>query len=231
MSDVEKPHLSSEYYKARKNYNLFASLLFIWEFIGVDIPYKPWAGLDIVFKTPKAAPYVIICVLLFYAIRFTIEWFQSDGLRREYLPSRIDYFLSHIISAIAIILYFVQIFIAKQVFLVLLPVLPYIFFMAAAILYTTSPLATPIVVYKKFTSEGLNDCDQKAKQIKDIMTYSILFEALSIILLIALVFVPYILAIDHFDYSAIMFIFILFQIVAAYFSNKAHTVAKNISVN
>lgn len=112
----EKPHLSPEYYKARKNYNLYAGLLFIWEFIGVDLNTRPWANVNIEFKSPGAAPYVILFILFFYAIRIYIEWQQSDASRRSLRQSKIDYLFSHSIAFFSVLIFFFQLAFKQQLF-------------------------------------------------------------------------------------------------------------------
>jgi hypothetical protein len=114
-TDSDVPHLSAEYYKARKNYNLFAGLLFLWEFVGIELPNNPWGNMNIRFKSPEAAPYVLLFILMFYAFRITIEWQQSDVLRRSFSQSKIDYFFSHFIAIVSLSLFFLQLAIKRQV--------------------------------------------------------------------------------------------------------------------
>jgi hypothetical protein len=118
MQDLspDKPHLSSEYYKARNKYNLFSGLLFAWELIGIEIKETPIEKINITLKSPDAAPYALIVILCFYAFRFSIEWHQSDKTRRDLIQSKIDYFSSHFISIAAISLFLIQSALNNQVF-------------------------------------------------------------------------------------------------------------------
>lgn len=116
-SESEKPHLSSEYYKARKNYNLFAGLFFLWEFVGIELPKNPWGNMNITFKSPEAAPYVLLFILFFYAFRITVEWLQSDVSRRLLIQSKLDFYFSHAIAFISISIFFIQVAIHEQIFI------------------------------------------------------------------------------------------------------------------
>ena len=110
------PHLSPEYYKARKNYNLFVGLLFIWEFVGVELSNMPIQNINIKLKSPDAAPYVLLTLLIFYSYRVTIEWHQSNFDRRTYLQSKVDYFISHFLAFSSVIIFLIQSKTGKQIF-------------------------------------------------------------------------------------------------------------------
>lgn len=121
-TDKEVPHLSQEYYKARKSYNLFAGLLFLWGLVGIDIINIPTPtpsnimNLNFKLKSPDALPYVLIVVLLFYAYRVSIEWYQSDVDRRKLNQSKVDFYISHILAVTSIFIYLLQANINKQIF-------------------------------------------------------------------------------------------------------------------
>lgn len=120
--DIEKPHLSTEYYKARKSYNLFSGLLLVWGIVGININSMPApnpsniTNLNVQFKTPGAIPYVLIFMVIFYAYRLTIEWYQSSCARRVMWQSKADFFSSHLFAFISFSIFVLQNLVDRQVY-------------------------------------------------------------------------------------------------------------------
>lgn len=107
-TNPEIPHLAEQYYKARKSLALFSGLLFAWEFIGLEITAQPVANLDIRIKSPEAAPYVLLILVLYFTLRLVIEWKQSVEERRAMWVSRFDFWTSLSIPGIALATFSIQ---------------------------------------------------------------------------------------------------------------------------
>src|SRR5437588_5845111 len=99
------PPLDEAYGHARKAYGLVSALLIAWELIGVELDASPVENVKVTLKSPQAAPYVLIVLILYFGFRTTIEWYQNDSRRRRLLASRIDFTVSHLIAITALALY------------------------------------------------------------------------------------------------------------------------------
>ncbi len=118
MAEENKiPPLSESYQKARKSYGLFAALLLAWELIGLGLEaaQEPGGIVKVTVKSPQAAPYVLLVLVLFFAFRITIEWMQCDEDRRSLFPAKIDYWASHTIGVSALLIFGIQRFFEFQV--------------------------------------------------------------------------------------------------------------------
>lgn len=104
----ETPHLTEQYYKARKSLALFSGLLFAWEFVGLEITPKPFQDIDLTLKSPQATPYVLLALSVYFLIRLLTEWYQSSAERRANRASRVDLGLSLSIPTIAVLTFSVQ---------------------------------------------------------------------------------------------------------------------------
>jgi len=109
------PDFSAAYEGARKAYGIASALLLAWEVIGielagsnVDVSPGPLDKVTISLKSPKAAPMVLIALVLYFAFRMTIEWYQADEKRRDLLSSRLDLAVAHTLGLTAILLFTVQ---------------------------------------------------------------------------------------------------------------------------
>lgn len=100
--------LTEAYQKARKQYALFSGLLVAWELVGIELTKAPLANFNITLKSPQAAPYVLIALVLYFAFRITIEWLQCDRSRRTLRVSLIDFTVSHVLAVAALALYVAQ---------------------------------------------------------------------------------------------------------------------------
>lgn len=105
---LNPPQLTEQYFKTRKSLALFSGLLFAWEFIGIEIPSKPFENLNVKIKSPQAAPYVLLILVVYFTIRLLIEWYQSSYMRRELRTSKIDLSLSLAIPIVAIVTFTIQ---------------------------------------------------------------------------------------------------------------------------
>jgi hypothetical protein len=102
------PPLGEGYAHSRKAYGLVSALLIAWELIGVELEASPIENIKLTLKSPQAAPYVLIVLIIYFSFRTTIEWYQNDVRRRRLLASRIDFTAAHAIAAVAIVLYAFQ---------------------------------------------------------------------------------------------------------------------------
>jgi len=99
---------SDQYFKARRYLILFSSLLFSWELIGLEVSDKPFGNLGLVVKSPQAVPYVLLCLSIYFVVRFSIEWLQSDKILRSKPVSRFDLFFSISFPLVALGTYGIQ---------------------------------------------------------------------------------------------------------------------------
>lgn len=109
------PDFGPSYDKARKAYGLAAAVLLAWELIGIDLGEAPIESLNISLKSPQAAPYVLVTLVVYFAIRLSVEWFQADPQRRQRRASRFDFALAHVIGVSSLTLYAVQAILRVQV--------------------------------------------------------------------------------------------------------------------
>ena len=102
--------LSEAYQKARRQYALFSGLLIAWELIGFELPNKVELvkGGNLIIKSPQAAPWVLIVLVLYFAGRTTLEWYQCSEDSRGLRASLIDFRSAHLIGLFALGLYSVQ---------------------------------------------------------------------------------------------------------------------------
>ena len=103
--------MSESYHKARRQFGFFSSLLLAWEFVGI----KP-VGEAITFKFmsndnaftinhPEVIPIVILILVIYFGIRYAIEWSQCDSERRLLRASKIDFYLAYIIGFASILVF------------------------------------------------------------------------------------------------------------------------------
>lgn len=109
------PELNESYHKARKSYGLFSVLLFLWELVGIELTEAPIENMNITFKSPQAAPFILIVLVTYFGYRFTVEWYQTDPRRRNARPSQIDFFVAHCIGVLSILFYTVQFILSYQI--------------------------------------------------------------------------------------------------------------------
>ena len=112
-SKRKPPALTSEYHKARRQLVLWSGLLFVWEFIGIDLEAMKTVGgtfgaLVQSLKSPRAVPWVLLIVVVYFFYRFVIEWLQFDPKRQIKKAAKIDIMISLGIALISIFLFIVQ---------------------------------------------------------------------------------------------------------------------------
>jgi hypothetical protein len=112
-SKREPRALSSEYHKARKQLMLWAGILLVWEFVGIDLEKakeaEGYAGALIKsIKSPQAVPWVLLVLVGYFIFKLTIEWYQCNPVRRRMRVARIDFISAWFVSLLAYVLYFAQ---------------------------------------------------------------------------------------------------------------------------
>jgi hypothetical protein len=107
-SEPQIPPLTNAYHKTRRQLGLFSGLLIVWELIGIDLEENISGYINVTLKSPQAGPYVLIVLVLYFAFRLTIEWYQCDARRRSLFASRLDVVVALSIASFACALFFVQ---------------------------------------------------------------------------------------------------------------------------
>lgn len=105
--------LSTEYHKARKQLMLWAAILLVWEFIGIDLEKAKDADGNVgafvkSIKSPQAIPWVLLILVGYFLFKCTVEWYQCNATRRGMRVARIDFTSAWLISLLAYALYFGQ---------------------------------------------------------------------------------------------------------------------------
>jgi hypothetical protein len=108
LPDTPTPAFGESYDNARKAYSLASALLLAWGMLGVEILEPSLELFRIKLNSPKAAPYVLIALVAYFAFRLTVEWYQAESNRRDRFESKVDFAVAHMIGAAAILLYEVQ---------------------------------------------------------------------------------------------------------------------------
>jgi hypothetical protein len=109
----EPKGLTPEYHKAHKQAVLWSGILLVWELVGVDLDRLKAVGgnggaLVESLKSPKAVPWALLILVIYFLFKVTVEWYQCNQLRRSSRFSRADFFSAWIISLLAIGLYALQ---------------------------------------------------------------------------------------------------------------------------
>lgn len=102
------PEFPESYHKARKQYGLYSALLMAWELLGLRLSETPLSNINFTIKSPQAAPFVLIALIVYFCFRTIIEWHQTSKKRRLQPASKIDFLISHIIASLAILLFGIQ---------------------------------------------------------------------------------------------------------------------------
>lgn len=105
--------LSSEYHKAHKQLMLWATILLIWELIGVDLGKAKDAGGNIgpivtALKSPQAVPWALLGLVGYFLFKCSIEWGQCHPDRKAVRYAKIDFIAAWAVSLAATILYIWQ---------------------------------------------------------------------------------------------------------------------------
>ena len=86
------PHLTDGYHKARRSLALTSGVFIVWEILGIEIGGQakiPGADIPVILKNPRIVPTLIFVLVLYFAARTMIEWYQCDPNRRRHPASRI----------------------------------------------------------------------------------------------------------------------------------------------
>ncbi|HEY6230331.1 MAG TPA: hypothetical protein VIW64_03615 [Pyrinomonadaceae bacterium] len=102
--------LSPEYHKAHKQLMLWAAILFVWEFVGIDLDKakdaEGYAGALIKsIRSPQAVPWVLLVLVVYFLFKCSTEWAQCHLQRRKMRFARVDFISAWLVSLIAIALY------------------------------------------------------------------------------------------------------------------------------
>jgi len=102
--------LSSEYHRAHKQLMLWSAILFIWEFVGIDLEQaksaEGYAGAVVKsLKSPQAVPWVLLILVVYFLFKCSVEWAQCHVDRRKVRFARVDFISALLVSGAAIALY------------------------------------------------------------------------------------------------------------------------------
>lgn len=113
------PPVSQEYHRARKQLVLWSALLFAWEFIGIEIKDNLFPNLNVHIKSPGAAPYVLLCLVLYFGYRIVMEWLHMPPERRNVRITRRDFKVSIAIPIIALLVFGIQQVLKTQIYTII----------------------------------------------------------------------------------------------------------------
>jgi len=133
MTNATEPNaslepLSDAYHKARRNLALFSGLLIAWEYVGFSVgddgrgatAMVP-GGVALKLKHPEVIPVVVLVLILYFAVRLAIEWYQCDKNRRRKRAAHWDVGLTYFFAGTAVSIFVLQQTIGFQVAAVLTP--------------------------------------------------------------------------------------------------------------
>jgi hypothetical protein len=102
------PPLNEHYYKSRNSLLMFSAILLAWELIGINLESYETSGTKITIEDGEAIPYVLFILIVYFIYRVTIEWLQSDELRRTLKQSKVDFITTMIIPVLSMAIYSIQ---------------------------------------------------------------------------------------------------------------------------
>jgi hypothetical protein len=90
---------------------IWSAVLLVWALVGVDVSK---AGGNIgealkMIQAPRAIPWALVALVLYHAVKCSLEWFQSSLTRREMVFAQIDFGLGLVVAVAALVLYFGQV--------------------------------------------------------------------------------------------------------------------------
>jgi hypothetical protein len=125
--DSVSPHPTESYHKARRLFALLSGILLAWEYVGIRVgqqnaggngisgqpPVAPDAKLPIfdmpmTFEHPEVIPSVILILVMYFGIRYTIEWLASTGKERGRVAWIADRVIAYMIGVLAISVFALQ---------------------------------------------------------------------------------------------------------------------------
>lgn len=111
--------LTDSFHRARRNLVLMSAILLSWEFLGINAGTSlkaPLVDASVTLANPSNIPVLIFLMVIFFFIRFVIEWFQCHPSRRLQRASIYDLTLSSSIAFCAITLFLYQTINNKNLF-------------------------------------------------------------------------------------------------------------------
>ena len=89
---------------------LWSAILFIWEFVCVDLEKAKEAGGNFgtiisAIKSPQAIPWALLILVIYFLFKVVVEWHQCSRERRGIRASRIDYSSAWVVALSALVLY------------------------------------------------------------------------------------------------------------------------------
>jgi hypothetical protein len=106
--DAPIEQLSDHYHKGRKFYTLSSGLLLAWTLVGIEIEKAPIESLNVSLKNPDVTPIILVLLVLYFAYRTVVEWYQSDARRRRLPASRWDFAGANALGVISLAVYSFQ---------------------------------------------------------------------------------------------------------------------------
>src|SRR5258706_890894 len=105
--------LASEYHKAHKQLMLWAAILFVWEFVGIDLDKandaEGYAGALVkLIKITQAVPWVLLILVTYFLFKCSTEWAQCHIDRRGMRFAKVDFVSAWIVAVGAVALYIWQ---------------------------------------------------------------------------------------------------------------------------
>lgn len=104
IDQAPPPYLSDEYHKARKQYAFFSGLLIAWTLIGIEVAedVRLIENVNLKLRTPDVFPLILFTMVLYFAYRTAIEWYQCDAKRRHLIASIIDFRVANALGVLSI---------------------------------------------------------------------------------------------------------------------------------
>lgn len=102
------PQLTDQYHKGRKFYTLTSGVLLAWTLVGIELAKEPLESLKVSLKNPDVTPIILVLLVLYFAYRTSVEWYQSDARRRNLRASQLDFTVTNILGIISISVYSFQ---------------------------------------------------------------------------------------------------------------------------
>lgn len=105
------PAFSEQYHRSRRNLILVSALLLSWEFVGFELGASfnlPMVNFPVTVKNPQVVPFLLFIMVLFFWVRYLIEWGQTHIERRKNMFGRLDFIFSNILTVFALVLYMFQ---------------------------------------------------------------------------------------------------------------------------
>jgi hypothetical protein len=150
-TEADPAPLPDSYHRAHRGYAAVAGLLLAWEFVGIKIQPPEATTFPATLNSPEAAPLVLSALVVYFGIKFTVEWRQSDAVRRARPVSLFDFALAHALGVVSVGLYAIQrLFTARLAEVIEPPVA------SGAVLALVGGLALSEI--RRYVKEGQTDC-------------------------------------------------------------------------